>query len=124
MTKPLALCCSENLLLANQLVNRLQDLGYRVQVTNDPQTLVAISVQEKPFVVIADLGYRTTDVCRVITELRGNEATKHIPVLAVGPTTDASLQATAREAGASLVVVESGLLQQLPDLLNYVFDIQ
>ena len=40
MTRPLALFVYERLLPAGQLVNRLQDLGYRVQSLEDPATLV------------------------------------------------------------------------------------
>ena len=124
MTKPLAVCCYENLLLGNQLVNRLQDLGYRVEVANDIQNLVALAIQERPFVVLMDLGYRTADVCRAIGEFRQNEDTKHIPILAFGPQREGSWQTAAHSAGATLVAVESGLLQQLPQLLDHVLGVE
>lgn len=124
MTKPLALCWYENLLLGNQLVNRLQDLNYRVEVANDIQNLVAQAIKERPFVVLMDLGYRTADVCRTIGEFRQNEDTKHIPILAFGPQREGSWQTEAHSAGATLVAVESGLLQQLPQLLDHVLGIE
>jgi PleD family two-component response regulator len=124
MTKPLAICFSENLLLVNQLVNRLQEMGYRVEVTHEGKNLLPFAIREKPILVLLDLGYRTTDVCQLIASLRQEQHTKHIPILAFGPQRDEALQAAAHEAGANLVAVESGLLQQLPNLLNQVLEIE
>src|SRR6266568_6102123 len=55
MTTPLALAFYQHLLPGSQVVNGLQDLGYRVQTISDVQTLVLQSLQEKPLVVVADL---------------------------------------------------------------------
>ena len=55
MTEPLALVLYEKLLPGSQLVNRLHDLRYRVQVIADADTLVECAEQEKPMVVLADL---------------------------------------------------------------------
>ena len=41
MTQPLALVVYEKLLPGTQLVNRLQDLHYRVQAVTDADTLFA-----------------------------------------------------------------------------------
>ena len=123
MTKPLALCCYENRLLGSQLVNRLQDLGYRVRVANKAHDLAAIASQEQPLLVLTDLGCGGTDICCAINELRQCGSTKHIPILAFGPQENAGLQAAARSAGATMVAVEGGLLHQLPRLLNQVLEI-
>ncbi|MBM3839479.1 MAG: response regulator [Verrucomicrobia bacterium] len=124
MTKPLAICLSENLLLVNQLVNRLQEMGYRVEVTHEGKNLVPLAIRERPFLVLMDLGYRTTDVCQLIASVRQDAQTSHIPILAFGPQRDGELQTAAHKAGANLVAVESGLLQQLPELLNQVLEIE
>ena len=124
MTKPLALCYYENSLLGNQLVNRLQDLGYRVETVGDPGQVVPRASQDCPFVVLMDLGFRTEDTCRVITELKQKVETSHVPILAFGPQRDGAWQASAHTAGATLVAVDSGLLQQLPDLLDHVLRIE
>lgn len=124
MTKPLALCFCENLLLSNQLVNRLQDLGYRVEVTNDAGSLVPSAIREKPLVILMDLAYRTAEICELIASIRRNAETHHVPILAFGPQRDGALQSAAHTAGATLVAVESGLLLQLPDLLDRVLEIE
>ena len=68
MTTPLALAFYESLLPGSQLVNGLQDLGYRVQTISDVQTLVLLSLQEKPLVVVADLATSSGDVCAAIRD--------------------------------------------------------
>ena len=60
----------ENLLPGSQLVNRLQDLGYRVHSLNDIRSLVMQARQERPLVVLTDLGAASADVCSVIRELK------------------------------------------------------
>lgn len=124
MTKPLALFFYENLLLGSQLVNRLQDLGYRVQVIDDAQMLVRQAIQEKPILVITDLACHRADLCRVIRDLRENAATKHLPILAFTGQENDKMQTAAREAGATLVAAENALLVQLPQLLEHVLEVE
>ena len=93
MTTPLALAFYENLLPGSQLVNGLQDLGYRVQTVSDVQTLVLQSLQEKPMVVVADLAVTRGDVCAAIRELKRNPETKHIPIIAFTDLKNEKLQA-------------------------------
>lgn len=120
MTQPLALLFYYNLLPGTQLVNRMQDLGYRVQIVSDPSKLVAQALQEKPIVVVADLSAQRNDLFSAIRELRDAAATQHIPVLAYARQADDAVQAAARTAGANLVALEDGLLAQLPQLLDQV----
>ncbi len=119
MVKPLALVVYERLLPGSQLVNRLQDLGYRVQTLADIGSLVEQAQQEKPLVIIIDLAVGGQARCATIQELKSNSATAHIPVLALTDQDDHSLQTQAHEAGASLVASGTALLAQLPELLQH-----
>ncbi len=123
MTTPLAFICYERLLPGSQLVNRLQDLGYRTQVVEDLARLVELAEREKPMVLIADLAGGATDICAVISALKKNAGTKHIPVLAFTGQANTELQAVARQAGATLVAVEDAILNQLPQLLEQVLQV-
>jgi PleD family two-component response regulator len=124
MTKPLALFFHQNLLLGNQLVNRLQDLGYRVQVITDVNTLVSEAEKEKPLLVVTDLIGGHSEYCeRMIKQLRANPETAHIPVLAVASDGNDAVVASARTAGATLVAAEKALLPQLPQLLEQVLEL-
>ncbi len=78
MTQPLALVFYEKLMPGSQLVNRLQDLNYRVQAVNDLASLQQCARSEGPLLVIADLAGRE-EVCRAIAALKADAATQHIP---------------------------------------------
>ena len=124
MSSPLALVCYEKLLPGSQLVNRLQDLGYRVHAVANAETLAACAEQEKPLLVLADLESSQRKVCEVIVELRKNPATQHLPVIAFAREEETGLQQAARAAGATLVVSEAGLLSQLAQLLDQALQVE
>jgi len=124
MTTPLALVLYENLLPGSQLVNRLQDLGYRVQTLNDAQTLVLQALQERPMVIVADLLSASNDVCSVIRELKKNPETKHVPVIAYADLKNENLQSAASVAGATLVAGSDAILDQLPELLDQALQVE
>ena len=124
MTQPLALVVYEKLLPGTQLVNRLQDLNYRVRAVTDSNTLVAIARQEKPMLVLADLESTRNDICRVIAELRNDASTQHIPVIAVDKEGDASLQKAAQAAGATIVAGETAILSHLSQFLDRALQVE
>ena len=104
MKQPLALLLYEKLLPGGQLVNRLQDLGYRVQPVPSPDDLVPVAEREKPLVAFVDLEPRAEVTCGAISALRQNAATSHIPVIAFAPQQNGEAHAAARRSGATLVV--------------------
>jgi CheY-like chemotaxis protein len=118
MTLPLALVVYEKLLPGSQILNRLQDLNYRVQAISDAESLVECAEQDKPLVVLADVGSNHQHVCAAISRLRHNPATEHLPVIAFGAENTPEVQAAAREAGATLVAGESAILNHLPQFLD------
>jgi len=125
MTQPLALVLYEKLLPGSQLVNRLQDLNYRVQAVSDPASLVAVAEETKPIVVLADLAPTPANVCAALTRLKGNAGTSHLPVIAIcGEKTGTELQTQAQAAGATLVVSETAILNHLPQCLEQALQIE
>jgi len=117
MTQPLALVFYEKLLPGTQLVNRLQDLGYRVATASKADALLLSAAQEKPMLVIADLAPPRTKVVEAIAQLRQNPATSHLPVIGFADEKDVNLQDAARKAGA-LVVNEAAILTHLEQFLD------
>jgi len=101
MTQPLALVLYEKLLPGSQIVNRLQDLNYRVQAIAEASRLVECAEQAKPLLVLADLESTRDDVCAVLARLKQNAATKHLPVIAFSPEAATELQAAAQAASSS-----------------------
>ena len=124
MTQPLALVFYEKLMPGSQLVNRLQDMNYRIQAMNDLASLQSCAQSEGPMLVFVDLETKEGDVCQVIAALKSNAATQHIPVVAFASEEAAELQAAAQKAGAKLVVSETALLDHLPELLNQVLQVE
>lgn len=124
MNQPLALVLYEKLLPGSQLVNRLQDLNYRVQSVSDTRLLVECCEQAKPMVVLADLRAAQQDVCAAIARLKQNPATQHLPVIAFGDEETPDMQKSALAAGVSLIVSESALLNHLAECLDQALSLE
>jgi len=123
MKQPLALLLYEKLLPGGQLVNRLQDLGYRVQPVPAPGDLVPTAEREKPLLAFVDLEPRYEKTCEAIVALRQNSATSHIPVIAFAAPQSADAQESARRAGATLVVNDAALLVHLGQFLDQALQV-
>ena len=123
MTQPLALVFYEKLLPGSQLVNRLQDLNYRVQAASDLPALLHCAQTEGPMLVMLDLESKHADVCRTIAALKTDAATQHIPIIAFAGEQAVALQAAAQKAGATLVVGEATVTTYLPQLLNQALQV-
>ncbi|HXU77515.1 MAG TPA: hypothetical protein VN794_13165 [Methylomirabilota bacterium] len=115
MTQPLALVVYEKLLPGSQLVNRLQDLNYRVQVVNAPPLLVECAEQARPMLVLVDLDSDRPAALAAIGRLKQNSATRHLPI--IGFTTNAQPEPIT-EHGPTLIVNEVALLAHLPQFLD------
>lgn len=118
MTQPLMLLVYERLLPGTQMVTRLEDMDYRVKVIAEAAQLVPQAEQEKPLLVIADLGTNHRPICSAIESLKRNEATFHVPVLAIAMARDAVGQTEARRAGATLVVHDHVILAHLKQFVD------
>ena len=118
MTEPLAMLLYERVLPGGQLIHRLQDLGYRVQVASGPDTLVDQAQQDTPLVLIADVETRTDQVCAAIRRLKQHAPTSHIPVIAVVAGSRPGPEDAARGAGAEMVVTDAAILAHLRPLLD------
>jgi len=124
VTQPLALVLYERLLPGSQIVNRLQDLNYRVQTIADPELLVECAEQAKPLLVLADLESTRSNVSEAIGRLKQNLATKHLPVIAFGGENAPDLIEAAQAAGVTLIVGEAAILNHLSQLLEQALQIE
>jgi CheY-like chemotaxis protein len=123
MTQPLALVYYEKLMPGSQLVNRLQDLNYRVQTVNDPVSFQSCARDEKPLLAIVDLAGGDV-VCGAIASLKSDAPTSHIPVIAFAAEGATQAMESAQTAGAKLVVSESTIASYLPEMLNQALQIE
>lgn len=122
--QPLALVVYEKLLPGSQLVNRLQDLNYRVQTISDADKLVEVAEHSTPMLVLADLQSAKKNVSPAIARLRQNPATKHVPVIAFTERDEPAALEAAQAAGATLVVTDNAILNHLPQLLEQALRVE
>jgi len=121
---PLALLCYEDLMPGTQLVNRLQDQRYRVQVVGNAAELPAVAAQHGAMLALIDLVSKKTDVCGVIRQLRATAETSHLPIIAFADEADTALQAAGKAAGATLVVTDGAILTHLPQLIEQALQVE
>ena len=117
MSQPLAIFFYERLMPGSQLVNRLQDLNYRVLALDNAARLAATVQREKPLLLLADLAARG-DVAGAIKTIRADGATSHVPIIVFAPDNAPDLLSAGQEAGASLAVTESALTGHLTQMLE------
>jgi PleD family two-component response regulator len=120
----LAFVVYEKLLPGTQLINRLQDLNYRVRAVTEPSSLLACAQQEKPMLVLADLESTRSDISKVISELRRDPSTQHIPVIAIASDGAANLLNAAKAAGATLIAGETAILSHLAEFLDQALQVE
>ena len=120
---PLALLCYEDLMPGTQLVNRLQDQRYRVQVVAKAAELPAVAAQHGAMLALIDLASKKSDVCDVIRQLRATSKTSHLPIIAFADEADTTLLAAGKAAGATLVVTDGAILTHLPQLIEQALQV-
>lgn len=124
MISPLAILFYEDLMPGTQLVNRLQDLRYRVQVVSSGTELLTAAASAGPMFIVMDLVSKRADVCGLIRQLRATPLTAHIPLIGFADEAEASLQAAATEAGATLVVTDAGILLHLNQFIDRALQVE
>jgi CheY-like chemotaxis protein len=124
MTMPLAIIFYEKLLPGSQLVNRLQDLGYRVLTVSSPEQLREVASQERPIVLVVDFSSKVKELRDAIAALKARDETKHIPILAFYSPNNTDATEALKSGIANLVANEAGILDQLPRLLDQVLAIE
>lgn len=123
MLEPLAIVLYERLMPGSQLVNRLQDLHYRVLALNNPALLAATAKRESPLLVFVDLD-TPGDICDAIRRIKSDTASAHLPVIAFAPDNQSELLAAGQKAGANLAVGETALGEHLPQLLEQALRVE
>lgn len=121
---PLALVYYEDLMPGSQLVNRLQDLRYRVQVAGSVPELLALASGAGPMLVIVDLVSHKADMCGVIRGLRADAATSHLPILGFGDDAEPDRLTAAQSAGATVVVSDSALVAHLQQFIDRALQVE
>jgi len=124
VTSPLAILFYEDLMPGTQLVNRLQDLRYRVQVVSTGDELLSAAASAGPMLIVVDLVSKRTDVCELIRKLRAATTTTHIPLIGFADEAETQLQADATQAGATLVVTDAAILLHLNQFIDRALQVE
>src|SRR5437762_11721543 len=98
MTKPVALVFYERLLPGSQLVNRLHDLGYRVETVTDASHVFSTAQKEKVLFILMDLKTQSGSTAWIIKDLKKHPDTAHIPILGFATKKEEKLQQEATKA--------------------------
>lgn len=111
LNKPFILLVMDNQLECDHIAKALQPIGARVrQVTNTENAKLATN--DKSFdLVICSLALREDDGLRICPELRGQEKTRHVPILLLGDQSDYDRVARGLDLGAN-----DYLLQPIDDV--------
>jgi CheY-like chemotaxis protein len=121
--EPLALLMYQKLLPGSQLVNRLQDLKYRVQIVGTPSELANSALASKPMVVLVDLETFNPELLQEVRRLRELDGTQHLPVIGFGTASSREAETAALAAGVTLVVSESAILNHLSQCLTKALEL-
>ena len=124
VTSPLAILFYEDLMPGTQLVNRLQDLRYRVQVVSTGEELLATAASAGPMLIVMDLVSKRANVCELIRQLRAAATTAHIPLIGFADETELPLQTAATQAGATLVVTDAAILLHLNQFIDRALQVE
>lgn len=123
MTQPLVILVYERILPGSQLLNRFQDMGYRVLALNDPRGLTETARKEGPLLAVVDMPFAQADAARAIAELRSTSDTHHVPVIAIVPAGDKELEQKAVTSQATLVAHDTAILNHLDRFLQQALQI-
>ena len=124
MQQPLAILFYEKVLPGSLLVNRLQDLKYRVQPVSELGKLAESARAGGPMLILADLESNQGDVSEAIARLRKDPATGHIPIIAFVDEGAAVLEQSAQLAGATMVVTDAAIVAHLPQFLEQALRVE
>jgi CheY-like chemotaxis protein len=123
MPSPLAIVFHERLMPGSQLVNRLQDLQYRVLAVNNAAQLTAITQRETPLLLFIDVA-TPGDVNGAIAKIKADNCLTHIPIIAFAPETDVTLIEAAKKSGANFAVSETAVISHLDQLIEQALHVE
>jgi CheY-like chemotaxis protein len=92
--------------------------GERCLVLKDEAAVDEALAQEKPKVLLLDVGSSTVDIPSFIEKLKQNPNTRTVPLVVFGSSIRADLMQDARELGADQVLPKAAFKQQLPEIIR------
>ena len=106
------------------MFNRLQDLKYRVQAVTEVRKLEETASGVGAMLIFLDLGIKGADACALISSLKKNEKTGHIPIIAFADDGAEQVQSAAKKAGATQVVSDTAVVTHLSELIQQALQME
>ena len=122
--QPLAIVVYQRLLPGSQLVNKLQDLHYRVLALSDPAELLDQALTAHPMLALVDLGAGGTECLSTIRQLRQHADTQHLPIIGFTADPDQQSREAAAESGLTILLGDTAILQHLPQCLQRALEVE
>lgn len=100
---------------------RIQEAAKRAGLTTVAVKTRAAAIakaESQPLLIIIDLNLSAAEPIKLIKELKSNESTNAIPLLAFVPHVQVELRAAALAAACDTVVARSAFSQTLPEVLE------
>ena len=107
----------EDLIFLSKIQQTAQAVGMKVEPV-DPRQVEERTAQAAVRAVIIDLNHRSGLAVEIVRALKGNPASRQLPVVGFLSHIQTDLAAAAREAGCDLVLARSAFTRQLPQLLQ------
>ncbi len=104
------------------LKSRLERRDFSVVVAIDGEQAVEMAVAEEPSLIIMDLGLPNVDGWEATRQLKANEKTKHIPVIALSAHAMVGDREMALDAGCDDYDTKPVELQRLLDKIQTLLD--
>ena len=117
VTQPLAIVFHERLMPGSQLVNRLQDLSYRVLAADNSDSLAATVKLETPLLLFLDLK-APGDILGIISAIKADTTTAHVPIIGFAPDAETDVMEAAKKSGANFAVADSAVANHLRHLID------
>lgn len=121
---PLVIILFDNLLPGQQIVYRLEDLGYRVQCLAAPDQLQEHAEREKPLLILVELLKNADSTLNAIKSLKSSKLTAHIPILAFTNESNTNLAEKSIDFGVDITANNSAILDQLTLLLDQLLHVE
>jgi CheY-like chemotaxis protein len=95
-----------------------RQLGLPCEILSDPAAFLARAREAAPRVAIVDMNLKSGDAAGAVRALRGDPATRGIPIVGYLFDAQEELMAAAEGAGCDRVLSRGQLTRMLPDLLS------
>jgi PleD family two-component response regulator len=106
-----------DLFFSVKLTEAAKRCGLSLEFVKDPEALLE-KAKEKPSLIVFDLNFESVEPLKLITQLKGQPATKGVSLLGYLSHVQGELKQSAQEAGCDMVLARSAFSQNLTQIFK------